>query len=322
MQILHVIPTQFPVAGYGGTERVAYWLGKAQAELGHTVIYLCAPGSRLDFARCLEHPEHLEHLDPLIPAGTDIVQLYGTPHFRVDHPLLVNIGGNGQPGEEFHPNTVFVSRSHAQRHGWREYVYNGIDLADYPLSRQHGRDSLFLAKASWRVKNLRGAMRIARKVGSTLHIAGGRAWFWNRGVVSHGMVDGQTKLRLLQDAGALLFPVIWEEPFGLAVVEALACGTPVVATPRGALPEIINPRCGVLADSFAELCQGLERALSGAFAPEACRQRVAEKFTHIHMAQSYLSYYKKVLTDGNIAAGCPRTPPDADPQQRTLYAGY
>lgn len=305
------------MVGYGGTERVCYWLAKAQAQMGHEVSVLCLPGSTLPFARTIELPDQLEHLDALLPSGTEMVQLYGSPNYKIETPYLVNIGGNGQPGEKFPTNTVFVSRNHAERHGWTEFVHNGIDLAEYPIQKQKENYLLFLAKASWRVKNLKGALKVARAADLPLHIAGGKAACWHRQAVSHGTVDGAHKLRLLQNARALLFPIIWEEPFGLAVVEALACGTPVVATPRGALPEIISPECGVLADSFMGLVEGVRRTKE--FDPDACRARVAKNFTHIHMAEKYLAYYKKILKNGSLREGFPQTPSHADPQQKIYY---
>lgn len=319
MKIAHVIFTRFPVEGYGGTERVCQWLAKAQAESGHEVTILCLGGS-LPFARVVEIPDQFTDLSPYLPAGTDIVQLYQNPGFRVDAPVLVNIGGNGQAGEKFHPNTVFVSRNHAERHGWTEFVYNGIDLDEYPMSSVRGPDPVFLAKASWRVKNLRGAIRIARLANRHLDVGGGRAACWHRHVRSHGTVDGAQKLRLLQNASCLLFPVIWDEPFGLVTVEAMACGTPVVATPRGALPEIVTPDSGVLADSLSGLVDGVVNC--GKFSPDACRARVAAAFTHRHMAAKYESYYRRVLRSGKIREGFPSAAADADPQKKILYAGY
>lgn len=321
MKIVHLLWTRFPVKGYGGTERVAYWLGKAQAEAGHEVSYLCLPGSSLPFARCHPIPEGERDLSPFIPRGTDIVQLYGTPDFQLDYPFLVNIGGNGRAGERFHPNTVFVSENHAKRHGWTEFVHNGIDLSEYPLQARKDSFALFLAKASWRVKNLRGAIPIAQAAGLPLHIAGGRAACWHKGVVSHGTVDGPKKLRLLQQSKALLFPVIWDEPFGLAVVEAMACGTPVVATPRGSLPEIIeHGKQGFLGDSFSELVEGLRRVHE--ISPEACRARVEAKFSHHKMAEKYEMYYRRILAEGKLRDSRPEAPADADPQLKIYYKDY
>jgi len=320
VRIAHLIWARFPVEGYGGTERVCYWLAKAQAEMGHEVSVLCRPGSRLPFADVREIPESIESIEPFLPRGTEIVQLYGSPNFEINTPYLVNIGGNGQAGEVFPANTVFVSRNHAERHNWTEFVHNGVDLDEYPFQPVKEPRALFLAKASWRVKNLKGAIRIARAAGLPLHVGGGRApiWeHWRGGVVSHGMVDGPAKLELLKGSAVYLFPVIWDEPFGISVVEALSCGTPVVATPRGSLPEILTPSCGVLADSFRDLVEGVAKARK--LDAEACRARVAEAFTHRHMAEKYLFYYKQILSKGKLREGRPHSAPDANPQRKIYY---
>ena len=321
MKITHVISAQFPVAAYGGTERAAYWLGKAQAELGHEVSYLCKPGSEFPFAKALPLPEQISDITPMLPPGTDFVQFYSTPSYRCDAPYLVCIQGNGQAGEQFLPNTVFVSANHANRHGWTEFVHNGIDLEDYPMDLgKKELGALFLAKASWSVKNLKGSIRIAKAAGVPLHIAGGRAACWHRGVISHGMVGGQTKLDLIQKTEALLFPVIWDEPFGIAIIEVLACGAPVIATPRGSLPEIVDSTCGALADSFDGLVAGLMNRKK--FDPEACRARVENFFSHRKMAEKYLFYYEKIRRDGKLREGSPATPKDADPEKKIYYQDY
>lgn len=320
MKIAHLIWASFPVEGYGGTERVCQWLAKAQAEMGHEVTVLCRPGSRLSFAKTVEVPELFDDLDKYLPPGTEIVQLYQNPNFTTTHPVLVNIGGNGQAGEKFHPNSVFVSRSHAERHGWTEFVHNGLDPAEYPLKKNKEDFLLFLAKAKWRVKNLKGSIKIAKAAGMRLEVGGGRAACWHRNVVSHGTVSGQQKLDLLQRASALLFPIIWNEPFGLVSIEAMACGTPVIATPRGALPEIVTPESGVLADSFQDLVRAVSEAKK--LDPEACRARVQAAFTHRHMAEKYEAYYKKVIREGKLREGFPQAPADADPQRKIFYEGY
>jgi glycosyltransferase involved in cell wall biosynthesis len=322
MQIVHYFPTQFPVKGYGGTERIAYWLGKAQAEMGHKVIYICKKNGELPFAETINAPEIFDDLTPFIPANTDIVQLYNVfpitdaldklqidkkmikmPIFKLDYPFLVGIHGNGKASEIFHPNSVFVSHNHAVRHNWTEYVYNGVDISEYPFTREKEKFLLFLAKASWSVKNLPGSICIANTAKIPLHIAGGKAPFWSRGVFSHGTVDGKEKLGLLQNAQALVFPIIWNEPFGMVLIEALACGTPVIATPRGSCPEILDSSCGILADSFNEIVEATNK-IKG-IDPEACRHRVLQKFTHIHMAEKYLFYYSKILSDGRLREGFP-----------------
>jgi glycosyltransferase involved in cell wall biosynthesis len=133
-------------------------------------------------------------------------------------------------------------------------------------------------------------------------------------------VGGPEKMALLQNCSALLFPIIWEEPFGIAVIEALVSGTPAVVTPRGSMPEIVNATCGAIGNSFEELVEGLRRAQT--IPPEAARARVLEAFTHHHMANKYLSYYQKILSQGKLREGAPQAAPDADPQAKTYYKQY
>jgi hypothetical protein len=300
MNITHYLPNDvLPVKGYGGINRMAQYLGKAQAEMGHHVTFICKSGSHLPFAKTLEAPPYaIKDLTPFIPSGTDVVQLYSQPQFKLGIPFVVNDGCNGRPGQVYHHNTVFVSQNNAQRHNWTEFCYNGIDPADYPLQHTKQNALLFLGKADWIVKNLPGAALMAKQAGYPLHVGGGHAPFWFKNTVSYGTVDGAQKIALLQSARALLFPMIWEEPFGLVSIEALACGTPVFSFHRGALPEIVTEACGYLATSHNDMVSALKSMKP--FDPEVCRQRVLDHFTHIHMANQYERYYHKVIRTGKI----------------------
>ncbi len=322
MKILHVCLSQLPAPNYGGTERVVHSLAKTQAEFGHEVSVLCLPGSRLPFAKVIEWNEPR---DPrkLVPEGIEILHFHGLPIPGLEAlPHVCTIHGNGKAGEEFPANSLFVSEDHARRHGWTEFVHNGIDPDEYPLvsTRDAGR-FVFLAKAAWKVKNLRGAVRVAKAAGGRIEVMGGARPWWclSRRARFHGSIGGETKLRLLQGAQALLFPVLWDEPFGLAVVEALACGTPVVATPRGSLPEILTPECGVLADDFGGLVRGA--AAAARLDPRACRERVVVAFNHRRMTQKYLDYYRRVLAQGKLRAGRPRKGTEQGAEALIDYVG-
>jgi glycosyltransferase involved in cell wall biosynthesis len=109
-----------------------------------------------------------------------------------------------------------------------------------------------------------------------------------------GTVGGPAKDELVGRARALLMPISWEEPGATAAIEALACGTPVIATRRGALPEIVeHGRTGFLADDDSEFAQLMLRA--GEIDPAACRRSVAERFSAGAMAEGYLRLYREVL---------------------------
>ena len=109
-----------------------------------------------------------------------------------------------------------------------------------------------------------------------------------------GNLSGKKKTQFLSHAKALLFPIDWEEPFGMAVIEALACGTPVVAMNRGAMPEIIEHGVnGFLANSEKEFEEYALRV--DEIDPEACRRSVVEKFSAVAMADQYIERYNEVI---------------------------
>jgi glycosyltransferase involved in cell wall biosynthesis len=109
-----------------------------------------------------------------------------------------------------------------------------------------------------------------------------------------GTVGGAAKSELIGRSRAVLMPISWEEPGATAAIEALACGTPVIATRRGALPEIIeHGRNGFLADDDSQFARLLPRA--GEIDPAACRRSVTERFSAQVMAEGYLRLYREVL---------------------------
>lgn len=109
-----------------------------------------------------------------------------------------------------------------------------------------------------------------------------------------GSLTGKPKMKFLSEAKALLFPITWEEPFGMAVIEALACGTPVIAMNRGAMPEIIQHGVtGFLANTTKEFEEYMLRI--DEIDPAACRQSVVDYFSNTAMADKYLACYKEIL---------------------------
>jgi glycosyltransferase involved in cell wall biosynthesis len=297
---------------YGGTERIICWLGKALIALGHQVTLIANAQSHIPGAelRVID----VDEKDPqawlrLVPDSTDIVHLWDKPVSVVNKPFLLTAEGNGQPGERFPPNTVFVSHKHAANHGSRHYVHNGLDPGEYAFSEKREDYAVFLAKARWPVKNLPGAVAVARRAGLELRVLGSRNWPLDlqrllprqvcRGVRYYGMIGGGEKTELISRARCLIFPVRWHEPFGISIIEALVSGAYVVATPYGSLPEIVTPAVGVLsakADELAEVVKNPQR-----FDPAACRNRVSRGgFTHLDMARKYLGCYERILTRGSL----------------------
>nr|MBP9673564.1 glycosyltransferase [Bacteriovoracaceae bacterium] len=246
-----------PVQAYGGIERMLFWHMKELVRLGHEVILIGHPKSQVSEYGIKLIPNQLKDFRPLIPKSADILHLFYPSHLNFPLPVIFNIGGNGRVEEVFHPNSVFVSRKHAENHNSEVFVYNALDFKEYPFHKKvlDWKNFLFLAKASWKVKNLKDCKKVCRKNKKHLHIAGGRTFplsaFWH----SYGMVPQNQKISLLKKCDALLFPVRWEEPFGLAIIEAMALGLPVIGSCYGSLPEIITPEAGFLCKDFTEFFQ-------------------------------------------------------------------
>jgi len=109
-----------------------------------------------------------------------------------------------------------------------------------------------------------------------------------------GGVGGRKKMKFISEAKALLFPVTWNEPFGLAVIEALACGTPVIAMNRGAMPEIIEHGVnGFLANDEQEFAEYMKRV--DEIDPKECRRTVEERFSAETMAAEYVERYRQAI---------------------------
>jgi glycosyltransferase involved in cell wall biosynthesis len=330
MHITFLKPGNAPIPPqlYGGTGRLIYWLGKALVALGHKVTLIAHPQSCIPGAELIPSQEPDAQAIRLVPDSTDIVHVCDHQNLTTKKPFLVTVNGNGgHTVRRFHPNSVFVSKKHAENHGSTYFVHNGIDPDEYKCSETRGDYAVFLAKARWPVKNLEGAVQVARKTGIELRVLGSRNWplnlqrllptFLTRGVRYYGMLGGSEKVEILSRARCLILPVRWDEPFGIAFTEALASGAYVCGTPYGSQPEIITPETGVLSARADELVEAVKNPQR--FKPSACRDRVLKGgFTHLDMARKYLAYYEKILTRGSLldeGEAPAATLPDFHPKQ-------
>lgn len=296
---------RLPVRGYGGTERVVVWLARGLRELGHRVTLLAGAGTRVTDAAVV--PLDLPRigrpgfdLRSHVPRTADIVHLHSPLQVAAELPHVFTLHGNTRPGRVLPPNTIYVSADHARRHGGKVYVHNGLDPAEYDFREAKADYDFFLGRLHG-VKGYRWAIEGARRAGRRLVLAGGWRPSFRRGVRYAGTVDGRRKAELLAGAACLWMPALWEEPFGLTLIEALASGTPVLGTRRGALPEIVSPDVGALGDSLDQLIAlrpGLDR-----LDPAACRVRVERHFTHRAMAAGYLRCYEQYLRSGSLPSG-------------------
>lgn len=206
----------------------------------------------------------------------------------------------------------FVSVSNAQRKlapmlRYIATIYHGIDASAFtPRFEGAGKGFVFIGTMS-RNKGADVAVRMARALGMPLVLAGdireGDREFFDREVAPFldgkerrfiGEIGHREKNKLLSEADALLFPSRWNEAFGLVMVEALMCGTPVIALNNGAVPEIIeNGKTGFVADTEGEMESAAKRFRE--IDRRACRAHVEEKFTLERMAAAYEKVYEQLI---------------------------
>ena len=300
---------RLPVEGYGGPQRVVVALVRGLVALGHRVTLLAQPGTRVpEAAKVVEVPPSTlknanADLTPFIPEGPEVLHA----HFPLnkapkDLPFLQTLHGNWKAGAALPPNTVFLSRDHARRHGSEAFVYNGLDPSEYIFRRRKEQWDLFLGKLH-SDRGYHWAIEAAKRTARRLIVAGGWRPTFSSVIKYVGEVDGKRKAVLLARARCLWMPAQWDEPFGLPTIEALFSGTPVLGTKRGALPEILTPDVGAVAATLEEMIAAAQTI--GTRSPEACRARAERHFSHLRMAESYVRMYEGVKASGKLPAGRP-----------------
>ena len=234
----------------------------------------------------------------------------------VETPVLHTVHGplHGEPGKVYEglaqlsPDVGLISISLNQRRprpelNWVANCPNALDLQLYPCKPHRGDYLLFLGRMS-PDKGAHRAIWVAKETGLPLKLAGKKQdpkehRYFHELVEPHlhdeieylGEVSHGEKVELLQNARATLFPIEWEEPFGLVMIESKACGTPVIATRHGAVPEVIEDGVsGIVVDDYREMPAALERA--DALDPLECRRYVEERFAPQRMVEDYLRVYE------------------------------
>ena len=299
--IVHLSP--IPVYAYGGTERVIWDLGRVLVEAGHRVTFLVPQGSSCDFA-AVKFVQPDQPWAQQIPTDADVVHFQFQPKMTkaFNFPFVVTEHTNIKEKTPVSHNTIFVSKDQAARYGSDSYVLNGLDwraygAVDWSRPREYYH---FLGKAAWRVKNVKGAIQVAKKANVELHVLGGDRlnikrgfrWTLSRSIQFHGMVGGEVKNQLLNGSRGMIFPVRWHEPFGLAIIESLYFGTPVFATPYGAIPELVPESCGVLSADAEVLAEAIR---SRQFDPMQCHEHAKTQFDAHQMMLGYLEKYRLVM---------------------------
>jgi glycosyltransferase involved in cell wall biosynthesis len=282
-------------------EAPSQWIGRSHWELNHAL-------------HCYTNADEFDVInDHTGTLGVALSGLVDTPVVHTVHGPLV-----GDPGEIYErlaglvPNLHLISLALSQRRPKRELPWlancpNALDLSVYPCKPHTGDYLLFLGRMS-PDKGCHRAIAVAMERELPLKIAGKmqepkeRAYFEEfvephlgiHGIEYLGEVSHGRKVELLQDARVTLFPIDWEEPFGLVMIESMACGTPVIATSHGAVPEVIeHGRSGIIVSHYREMGDALEQA--DALDPLECRRYVEESFSQERMVDDYVQAYRDAI---------------------------
>jgi glycosyltransferase involved in cell wall biosynthesis len=237
----------------------------------------------------------------------------------VETPILTTMHCLTTPDTQFiwdRYSGAYNTISRAQRHAlppfagtarFMGHVYNAIDVESFPFSTVRGDDLLFLSRIAPE-KGPQHAIDVAKRTGRRLIMAGKvdrydrpfyeevvRDLIDGDQIIFVGEADAKQKRELYARAACVLMPLCWEEPFGLVMPEAMACGTPVIAFRRGSSPELIrHGETGFVVDTVEEMAEAV--GVVGMIDPHRCRAHVRERFAPGIMAGEYVRLYEELAS--------------------------
>ncbi len=330
--ILSPIAWRTPPLHYGPWENIASLISEELVARGHNVSLFATRNSQTSGTLHAVCPKGYEEDPSLIPKVWEclhILKLYEqADQFDIIHnhfdylpltysdltstPVVTTIHGFSSPGiipvyKKYNQKTHYVSISDADRSPELDYIktiHHGIDIRQFDFQPVSDDTLLFFGRIH-HDKGAREAIEIAKACNKKLILAGiiqDQAYhdeyiaphLGNDKVIYVGSVGPVERNRLLGDASALLHPIRFDEPFGLSVIESMACGTPVIAFDRGSMPELIeNSRNGFLVDNVEEAIEAVSHIKE--IDRATCRSHVKQYFTVDRMVQNYIEVYEEIL---------------------------
>jgi len=307
--------------GDAGHDVTLFAAGDSRVDVDVSWVYDQAPSERLGeplpelrhVLACVERSAEFDVIsDHTGPFAAALGRLSVAPMLHTVHGPVV-----GELGEAYEQiaristrlRLISLSRNQRRTHPslpWVANCPNAIDPALFPWSSARGDYLAFLGRMG-PDKGCHHAIAVAHETGLPLKIAAKcrepaeRAYFAERiephlgGAIEYlGEIGHEEKVQLLRDARVTLFPIDWEEPFGLVMIESLACGTPVVATRRGSVPEVLeHGRTGIVVERHEDLAAAVAEA--DRLDPAECRRAVEERFSPVPLVARYLRAFRAAV---------------------------
>ncbi len=330
--MLSPIAWRTPPRHYGPWENVASLLTEGLVSRGHEVTLFATADSQTSgtlHAVCPMGYEEDRSLIPKVWESLHISELFENGdafdiiHNHFDYlpltytgltttPVVTTIHGFSSPGilpvfQKYNGKVSYVSISNADRSPILDYIrtiHHGIDIRQFDFQPAPDDYLLFFGRIH-DDKGARQAIEIAAACNKKLIIAGiiQDQGYYDRYVAPHvdnenvtyaGSVGPDARSQILGNACALLHPIQFDEPFGLSVIESMACGTPVIAFDRGSMPELIETgKTGFLVGGVDEAIERVARIAE--IDRAACRRHVETHFTVDHMVDQYINVYEIIL---------------------------
>jgi glycosyltransferase involved in cell wall biosynthesis len=334
VKVLLVAPPWLPVPppAYGGTELVLDGLARGLVDLGHDVVLFTTGDSTTTVPIAWTHEtalstmgfHHGAEMHHVLAAhefaeqwGADVIHenTLAGPAIRTPRPMVATNHGPFEGDSEAiyrhvadRVSIIAISKAQAQTTDVQvgAVIHHGLDASAFPIGDGDGEYALFLGRMC-HDKGIHTAIKVAQLAGVRLVIAAkmrepDEVRYFEEYVRPHlgpgvefvGEVGFEGKQELLSHATCLLNPINWSEPFGMVMIEALACGTPVVATPWGAAPEIVeHGTTGYISNSIEALADSIGRV--AALDRHRCRKAAESRFSIERMAIDHVRLYTSVL---------------------------
>jgi glycosyltransferase involved in cell wall biosynthesis len=328
-----------PPKRYGGTELFAAELAEGLKALGHHPVVYTVGESKVDcevrwrrergawpisspIESSLEDVDHSSWACQDAAADCDIIHLNNAPGlsfsrfvpvpmvYTLHHPREESLSRYYTAFPAVHFTSISRNQARAERPLRTTVIHHGIRLERYRVATGPRPYLCFIGRIA-PVKGAHTAVAVARAAGMPLKIAGEIQpqfrGYWEaeirpqlgNGIEYVGEVDLRGKNELLAGARALLFPIEWEEPFGLVMIEAMACGVPVLAFARGSAPEVVTDR--VSGWICADVAAMARRAAEPGIPPESCRAEAERRFCVQRMVKRYLEVYRQAASPSSGA---------------------